>query len=328
MIAPRIYDEAAIRSGVPLDINVVQAIEGAFRKLASGLAIMPPVHQLLVDDRHGQTCVKSGYFVGDPWFVIKAASTFHDNALAGLPNTSGLMLVISAETGFLDTILLDNGYLTATRTAAAGAVAANLLARRDARSVTVVGTGKQARLQLDALRLVRPIDEVTIAGRDRDKAERLARIIETEAGLTARSAPITAEAFRSADIVVTTTPARSPVIERSWIAPGTHVTAMGSDAPGKCELPPALVASAALYAADSSSQCASLGEWAAALASGAIVEGSRPAELGDLITGTIDYVRAPDDITIADLTGLGVQDAEIALLARDRCGAGASSGPV
>jgi ornithine cyclodeaminase len=316
--APVILTEAEIRRSVGLDASAITAVERAFAKLASERVVMPPVHQILVAEHHGQTCVKSAYVAGDPFFVAKAASTFHDNAAAGLSNTSGLMMVFQAATGFLDTLLLDNGWLTAVRTAAAGAVAAKWLARRDASSAAILGAGKQARLQLKALTLVRPVRRAAVWARDADAAVRFAREMSAELELPVTAAPDVEACVRDADLIVTTTPARAPILRSAWVAPGAHVTAMGSDAPGKVELEPALLARARPYVCDSRAQCRELGEWAAAIAAGAMSRDDDPPELGEIIVGRRPLERGADDVTVCDLTGLGVQDAEIALLARER----------
>ena len=131
---PRIIPEAAIRAALRFDEAAIAAIEQAFAALASGAAVvMPPVMQINVEAVHGQTCVKSAYSVGAEHFVVKLASTYHENARLGVPAASGLMLVCSAATGHVEAILLDNGYLTALRTQAAGAVAALHLSRADSR---------------------------------------------------------------------------------------------------------------------------------------------------------------------------------------------------
>ncbi|ANY18633.1 L-lysine cyclodeaminase [Tsuneonella dongtanensis] len=318
MTGPVIVSCKRIREVVKLDESAITAVEQAFAKLANGNVIMPPVHQILVDDYHGQTCVKSAYVTGDPYFVSKAASTFHDNGRLGLPKTSGLMLVFDAQTGFVDTILLDDGYLTAMRTAAAGAVSAKWLSRPDADSAAIIGAGKQARLQLEALTLVRDIRFARLWSPTYDNARLAADELSKQLGFTVEAAASPQEAVRGAAIIVTTTPARSPVIMDEWVAQGTHITAMGSDAPGKQELDPALIKRAAPYVCDSREQCRTLGEWHAAIRAGVVSESLEAVEIGEIVAGSRPLARAQDAITVCDLTGLGVQDAEIALLARAR----------
>ncbi len=166
----RILTEADLRALVPLDLASVEAVEGGFRALAGGSVVMPPILSMEIADFNGEVDVKTAYVPGLDSFAIKISPGFFDNPKLGLPSTSGLMVLFSARTGQVEALLLDNGYLTDVRTAAAGAVAARWLAREDARSAAILGTGVQARMQLRALTLVRPIESATIWGRDADKA--------------------------------------------------------------------------------------------------------------------------------------------------------------
>ena len=221
------------------------------------------------------------------------------------------MVVLSSETGRVQAVLLDNGYLTDVRTAAAGGVAARHLSRPDSRCAAIFGAGLQARMQLQALRLVRPIDSAVIWARDPAKAQALAAEMDG-AGLRVMAEPDPERAAGMADIIVTTTPARQPILRAEWLRPGQHVTAMGSDQAGKNELDPHCLDRADLYVADRVSQTRALGELRAALAAGLIADDAVVPELGEIIAGTRPGRTAPDQITIADLTGTGIQDTAIA----------------
>ena len=153
----RILTEADLRRLVPLDLEAVAAVEGAFRALAGGSVVMPPILRLDIADANGEVDVKTAYVPGLDSFAIKVSPGFFDNPKLGLPSVNGLMVVLSTRTGLLEAVLLDNGYLTNVRTAAAGAVAARYLSRDNAATAAIVGAGVQARLQLEALTLVRPI---------------------------------------------------------------------------------------------------------------------------------------------------------------------------
>ena len=168
-------------------------------------------------------------------FCYKNESWFFDNPKLGLPSTSGLGSVLS-KTGVLEALLLDNGYLTDIRTAAAGAVAARYLARDNAESACIIGSGKQAELQLKALNLVRPLKKAIIWGRDFDKASKLALRLSTEMNLKVKSDNDIEKSIAASDIIVTTTPSNEPLVKADWLQPGHHITAMGSDQSTKCEL--------------------------------------------------------------------------------------------
>ena len=307
----RILSEAELRAAVPLDLALVDVVEAAFVALAGGTVIMPPVLSMDLAQVHGEVDVKTAYIPGLDSFALKVSTGFFDNARHGLPSLGGLMTVFSATTGQVQAVLLDNGFLTDMRTAAAGAVAARHLAPQRIEAAGVIGTGLQARLQVRAAHLVRPFGRVLVWGRDADKAQRCAADLAVSLGIEAEAVDDPAQLVRHSQLVITTTPAKEPVLQADWLHPGLHVTAMGSDAPGKCELAPAALMRADLYVADRVSQVERLGELRAAIEAGAWTRGT-PPELGAIITGAHPGRRSPDDVTIADLTGTGAQDTAIA----------------
>jgi ornithine cyclodeaminase len=206
------------------------------------------------------------------------------------------------------------------RTAAAGAVAAKWLSRADSRTAAILGAGVQARLQLEALRLVRPIERALVWARDGAKAAAFAETASQALGIPVKTCADPESAVGPADVVVTTTPSRSPILQADWLRPGQHVTAMGSDAEHKNELDPQVVACAERYVCDRQSQCAMLGELHHAIAAGVVSVEARFPELGQVIAG-VEAGRSFDaDVTVCDLTGTGVQDTAIATLALGRAG--------
>lgn len=313
-----ILTEAELRKIVPLDRDAVACVENAFRALATGKVAMPPILRLDIPEHRGEVDVKTAYVPGIDAFAIKISPGFFDNPKLGLPSVNGMMVLLSAHTGLVEALLLDNGYLTDIRTAAAGAVAASYLARPDASVATILGAGAQARLQLEALLLVRPIRQARIWARDEEKARAAARALTERLGIpvTAHSDPM--QAVSGADIIVTTTPSEKPILRWEWLAAGQHVTAMGSDAEHKNELDPAIIAKADVYVADSLAQTRRLGELHHAITAGLVASDRSFAELGGVIAGSQPGRNSPADITVADLTGTGVQDTAIATLARDR----------
>ncbi|MEO1989128.1 MAG: ectoine utilization protein EutC [Martelella sp.] len=314
----KILTQSDLMKAVPLDGEAVACVENAFAALAGGKVVMPPILSLAIREANGEVDVKTAYVPGLASFAIKVSPGFFDNPKIGLPSTSGLMMVFSAKTGVLEALLLDNGYLTDVRTAAAGAVAAKHCSRADSATVCIFGAGMQARLQLQALMLVRPVKKALIWARDMAKAEALAERIRTEDGIEALAVADPEAAVSAADIVITTTPATEPVLKADWLKPGQHVTAMGSDQHSKNEIEPACLARADAYVPDRQSQTAELGELRSAIAAGVVPSEKRFAELGDIITGAAKARLAPSDLTIADLTGTGVQDTAIATLALKR----------
>ena len=306
-----ILDEQQLRQRAHLDADLIDVIEKAFALLAGGDVVMPPVLSMHLPQVNGEVDVKTAFVPGLPGFAVKISPGFFDNPARGLPSTSGLMVVLSADTGRVRAVLLDNGYLTDLRTAAAGGVAARWLARADAQRVAILGAGLQARMQLQALRLVRPITEATIWARDPGKAQALAAELSAP-GLTMRAEPDAERAVSGADIIVTTTPATAPILRADWLRAGQHVTAMGSDQPGKNELDPHCLDRADLYVADRLSQTREMGELRSAISAGLFAPSLDFPELGQIITGSHPGRTDPDQITIADLTGTGIQDTAIA----------------
>ncbi|QND54436.1 ectoine utilization protein EutC (plasmid) [Phyllobacterium sp. 628] len=313
-----IITEADLRRIVTLDLDAVTCIEAAFEALATKPVAMPPILRLDIPEHRGEVDVKTAYIPGVDCFAIKISPGFFDNPKIGLPSVNGMMVLFSSKTGLVEALLLDNGYLTDIRTAAAGAVAAKYLARQDASVATIFGAGVQAQLQLKALTLVRPIREVRIWARDQQKAEAAARAIKADLGISARTESDPAKAVAGSDIIVTTTPSSEPLLRAEWLEPGQHITAMGSDAEHKNEIDPSIIRFADLYVADSLKQTCRLGELHHAIAAGLVVEGQNFPELGEIIAGIHPGRRSHLAITIADLTGTGVQDTAIATLARDR----------
>jgi len=299
---------------VHLDHNAVTCIEDAFASLASGDVVMPPILSMAIAEYNGEVDVKTAYVPGIESFAIKMSPGFFDNPKIGLPSTSGLMILFSAKTGVLQALLLDNGYLTDVRTAAAGAVAAKHLSREDCETACIVGTGMQARLQLQALTLVRPIRRAVIWGRDAKKAEKFAFEAAQSLGIEVTADQDIENAVRNADIIVTTTPSTKPLIKGEWLNKGQHVTAMGSDQEHKNELCPTCILKADLYVADRLSQTELLGELHHVKRANQLDKIKRCEELGTIIAGTAVGRETVDQITIADLTGTGIQDTAIATL--------------
>jgi ornithine cyclodeaminase len=314
MTAMTVLTEADLRRLVPLDRAAVDCVAEAFVALATKAVAMPPILRLDVPGHNGEVDVKTAYVPGLDGFAIKISPGFFDNPKKGLPSVNGLMIYFRADTGLVDTLLLDNGYLTDVRTAAAGAVAARQLARPDAAIAAIIGGGVQARLQLQALTLVRPIREARIWARRTEAAEAVATEASQSLGIPVVASPDAATAVRGADVVVTTTPATAPVLKADWFGPGQHVTAMGSDAEHKNEIDPAIFAKA-VYIADSLSQTRRLGELHHAVSAGLVPETQIFPEIGQVIAGIAPGRTSAADLTLCDLTGTGVQDTAIATLA-------------
>jgi ornithine cyclodeaminase len=289
-------------------LDLMPAIEGGFVAYSQGKAVVPPVGELLLDG--GDVHIKYGYIRGDEYYVIKVASGFYGNPARGLPSGNGLMLLFRQDTGELAGALYDGGLLTDVRTAVAGAIAARYLARENVRRIGIVGTGTQARLQLRHLAGVTACRSVLAWGRSEERLDRY-RTDMGEVGFEVDTTTDAAEVARSCDLIVTTTPATEPLLRADDVRPGAHITAVGSDTPHKQELEAAILARADVVVADSIEQCLLRGEIHRAIEAGRIGRDDL-VELGDVIAGRAAGRTSADQVTVADLTGVAVQDIKIA----------------
>jgi ectoine utilization protein EutC len=307
----RIVGEDELRKAVRLDHTAIDVVEKAFAALGTGKVVMPPIMSMEIADANGEVDVKTAYIPGFEGFAIKVSPGFFDNPKIGLPSLNGLMILFSAKTGLVKALFLDNGYLTDVRTAAAGAVASKHLAPSKVETAGVMGTGVQARLQIEAAHLVRPFERVLVWGRDETKARDCAEDLKRRLGIAARAETDPARLVELSQLVITTTPVREPVVKDEWLHPGLHITAMGADQGSKNEIDPAALVKADLYVCDRASQCEKLGELRSAIEAGIWNKG-QPVELGDIVLGNKPGRRSDSDVTICDLTGTGAQDTAIA----------------
>ena len=289
-------------------INLLPAIEDGFAAYSQGRGVVPPVGELLLDK--GEVHIKYGYIEGEDYYVIKIASGFYGNPALGLPSGNGAMLLYRQETGEPACVLFDEGYLTDVRTAVAGAIAAKYLAPQNVGRIGIVGTGTQARLQLQYLDAVTDCREVLVWGRGEEHLVHYSEEM-SEKGYNVKTTANTNDVLDECNLVVTTTPATEPLLGVAGLRPGTHITAVGSDTPQKQELDAAVLSLADVVVADSIEQCLVRGEIHRAMQVGCIDRGDA-VELGDVIAGRAAGRTSEDQITVADLTGVAVQDIKIA----------------
>lgn len=319
-----LVSEDELRRVVSMDREGLEAVRLGFAKLSSGEVVQPPIMHIEIAEHNGEVDLKGAYVKGLGSFALKLSSGFFENHKRGLPSASGLMVLVSAETGVPQALLLDNGYLTDVRTGLAGALAAELLAPEAVSTVGILGSGAQARYQFRALTLVRDFERVLVWSRSKANAERYAQEMSAELGRPVSVAGAE-EVVSSSQVVVTTTPSLQPVLRSEWVHSGQHITAMGSDSAGKNELDPAVLGDADVVVCDHRGQCLQFGELRSAVASGAVPANRRVAELGEVILGERAGRTSADQVTVADLTGTGVQDTMIARLALERVRAAADA---
>jgi ornithine cyclodeaminase/alanine dehydrogenase-like protein (mu-crystallin family) len=304
----------------------IAAMEQAFAAYSTGQAELPGVIHLDisesdVSEKRGEIHVKAGYLHGGPYYTVKIVSGFASNSQRGLPPNDGMVVVFDANTGAPAAFLLDNGFITDFRTGAAGAVAAKHLAREKIAAIAVIGTGAQARYQVEMLALERSFSEVRIWGRDSKKAQACAGHLAKSPGIPACNFAVTEsvqEAVEDADLVITVTASRKPLVRAAWLKPGVTVIAVGSDAPDKQELDVDVLGRADKIVADSIAQCMRLGEIRHAVEQRAMTKEKIYAELGEITAALKPGRTSEDEIIVCDLTGVGVQDVAAASLVLER----------
>lgn len=306
---PRVVQLEEIQRSLDVP-RLLDEIAAGFVAYSAGEVLVPPVGHLGFTEPRGDVHIKYGYIRGDTVYVIKIASGFEENASQGLPPGDGMMLVFDRDTGMALAVLLDRGWLTDVRTAAAGAVVARALAPSVVQRIGIVGSGVQARLQLELLASVTPCRDVMVWSRTREHAERYAHDMAGK-GFCVVVATSADELAGECNLIVTTTSARAPLFRADAVRPGAHVSAFGADAPGKQELDVELFRRADAVVVDSRAQTADHGDLAHALAA-KTVERSAVRELGDVLARRAPGRTDDQQITVCDLTGVAVQDIVIA----------------
>jgi len=291
---------------------LIKSQEEGFVAYSEGRVVVPPVGYLHFEEASGDCHIKYGYIKADDYFVVKIATGFYKNPEIGLPVGSGMMALFSQKTGDVEALLLDEGYLTDMRTAAAGAVAAKYLAPKHIDRIGIVGTGAQARFQLEMLKSVTDCRDACVWGRDERKGEQYKSDMVGSA-FSVQAVSRIEELMDSCNLIVTTTAAREPLLYASQLLAGTHVTAVGADAQGKQELDPQIFKVADVRVVDSIPQCVDHGDTSHAVKEG-LIEKGQLVELGAVIKNPELGRTKEDQITVADLTGVAVQDIQIAKL--------------
>ncbi len=292
------------------EIDPIPIVERGFVALSSKKAVIPPVGELLFEKPKGETHIKYGYIKQQQYYIVKIASGFYENSKIGLKSSQGVMLVFSQKTGELLAVLLDEGYLTDIRTAIASMIALKHLAPKNIAHIGIIGTGIQAQLQLKYLQQVSDCKSIIVWGRNKEKAKVFKARLDNSNFSISISNSIDELAER-ANVIITTTPATEPLLKVHHIKKGTHITAIGSDTSEKIELSPEILKKANLIVSDSIEQSKTRGEIFRARQQNCL-DKSKLIELGSLIQNPTLGRKNDQQITIADLTGVAVQDIMIA----------------
>jgi ornithine cyclodeaminase len=315
----RVLSGSDVRTAIDMPA-AIEAMRDAFAALVDGRATVPV--RLALETPHGVTLFMPAHVAGvagapdsagpSEMAGAKVVSVNPDNASREIPVIHGAVLVLDAETGRLRA-LMDGTWLTALRTGAIGGLAADLLARDDARVVALFGAGVQARTQLDAVRCVRRITEVRIVSRTGTSAAALAAELRaSDADLDARAVDDPAEAIAGADVVIAATSSATPVFPGALVEPGTHVTGVGSFTPGMREVDTDLIRRARVIVDQREAILEEAGDIVGPIRDGAVDASVMEAEIGELVLGRAAGRTNEDEITFFKSVGNAVQDVTVA----------------
>ena len=288
------------------NINLLESIEKGFVEYSRGNSVVPPVGELLFEEPPGDVHIKYGYIKNQDNYVVKIASGFSENYKAGLSSSHGVMVMFDKNTGYLKCVLHDEGYLTNVRTAVAGSICAKYIAPSNINTIGIIGTGIQARMQLEYLKMVTDCREVLVLGRNKEKISKYIEDMKSH-GFKINVASNSRELCENSNLIITTTNANESLIQKDDIKEGTHITAMGSDTPEKRELDPEILNIADAVVVDSIPQCLERGETKNALDRNLLKEKDL-IEIGTIIDSGKKLRKNNNEITVADLTGVAVQD--------------------
>lgn len=288
--------------------EVIGTVEEAYKAFNSGQVIQPPYIGIDLPSHRGEIDFKLGYNQGNEVISMKASSGgFRNNPEEyGVPNGMGTVLLFDARSGALACVM-DGSLLTGLRTGACGAVSVKALARKNAGTIASIGTGNQARMQIRAITEVMKIEEIHAWNNTPGTLARYKADIETEFGIPVVAARSKKDAVEQADILITTTRGKGSLVEAAWVKPGTHIVAIGADAPGKQELEPEIFRGAKVVV-DSISQCVDKGETQHPIARGIMTAKDIHAEIGDILLGRKPGRENDQEVTIFDSTGMAIQD--------------------
>ncbi len=285
--------------------KIVELTKDGFKKYSNYLTLTPPYINFQIEKAKGHVHFKAGHILGDDYFTLKYSGGFWENEKLNIPVDNGLFIVFSAQTGVPLCIIDDVGFLTAYRTGIAGAIATKELARNNSKVVTVIGSGLQARMQITSLMQVMNIDVLKVWGRNKNNVLLyVSEMREKFPNLLVQCYDSIEDSLKDTDIIITTTYSDTPIIKSEWIKEGMHITAVGACGPNMQELDENILSNA-IVVTDSKEMCSVNGELAHALKKG-LIDISQVVELGQVID---NFNRKDTDITLADLVGLGFQDA-------------------
>ncbi len=304
------------RSDVKKLITMPEAIEAlrrAFGEFSRGQAAMPVRSVITIPENDGWFGVMPAHLFGSGALGLKSVTVFKGNPAKGMPATLGLTLLLDPTTG-APLSVMEAGYLTGVRTAAASGVATDLLAREDTRELAILGAGAQGRFHLTAMTTVRPIQRVRVYDASRENAERYQEEMQPTVSATIEVVNSPEEAVRGADVIVTTSTSRTPIVELQWLKPGVHINGVGSHAPGVRELAGEVIATARVVMDSREAALQEAGDLLMPIADGLVTAQQLSDELGEVVEGLKPGRTSADQITVYKSVGIAIQDMAVANL--------------
>ena len=291
--------------------DCIQVMRDALASLARGRALVPLRMVMRMPDASGFLGLMPGHIGPDDGRAgalgMKAVSVFPGNARRGIDTHQGAVLLFEEDTGRLSA-LMDGATITAIRTAAVSGVATDLLARRDAAELAILGAGVQARTHLEAIAAVRPLRRVRVWSRNPQHAADLVKASAARYGASIEAVPTAEAAVREADVVATVTASPQPVLQRPWVKDGAHINAVGSSIPTTREIDTATMAAVRLFVDRRESALNEAGDLLIPMREGAFTADHIQAELGEVIIGKDLGRQSPDELTLFKSLGLAVED--------------------
>jgi ornithine cyclodeaminase/alanine dehydrogenase-like protein (mu-crystallin family) len=319
----RVISSRDLRELVPM-ADAIAAVRQAFIELSAGRAVVPLRAHVPVASQEAALLAMPGYLPAMGGLGAKLVTVFPRNPSRGLPTISATVVLLDAGTGE-PAALIEGTYLTALRTGAAGGVAADLLARREAGIVVLFGAGAQGRTQLEAVCTVRPVTQIRVVDARAGAAEACVTWAREQPWLRDATAVVASDAelaVRGAEIVITATTSATPVVPDGAVAPGAHITAVGAYTPQTREIPGEVVARAAVFVDHRAAALAEAGDLVLAARDGLFSPEAVRAEIGEVAAGVAPGRTRDDEITLFKSVGHAVQDLAVAGLALARAEAG------
>ncbi|MGE5619484.1 MAG: ornithine cyclodeaminase family protein [Sphingomonadaceae bacterium] len=304
------------RSDVEGMITMPEAIEvlrGAFAEFSRGEAAMPARSVILVPENQGWFGVMPAYLFSSGALGLKSVTVFKGNPAKGMPATLGLTLLLDPTTG-VPLSVMEAGHLTGVRTAAVSGLATSLLAHEDASELAILGAGGQGRFHLVAMTTVRPIRRVRVFDASGENAERFRREMQSATSASIEVASSPEEAVRGADVIVTTSTSRTPIVEYPWLKPGAHINGVGSHSPDAREIGGEVIAHARVVVDSKDAALAEAGDLLIPISDGLVTAAQLSDELGEVVMGRKPGRTSPEQITVYKSVGIAIQDVAVANL--------------